>query len=43
MGIKERTIKCDAVEHDVDEEIPFMIEHRNNNLFQLRIKGGSIF
>jgi hypothetical protein len=42
MGIKERTIECDAVDHNIDEVIPLMIEHGNNRLFELRIKGGSI-
>jgi len=35
MRIEERTIECEAVEHDIDEVIPLMIEDRNNRLFEL--------
>lgn len=33
MSIKERTIECDAVEHDIDETTPVMIERSSFHLF----------
>jgi hypothetical protein len=41
MSIKERTIECDAVEHDIDDAILFLVEHGNDNPLQFIVKIGS--
>ena len=38
MLIKERTIECDAVEHDINETVPLMIERKKNSLLHLGIE-----